>query len=191
MGFTNFYPIPHIGLTMDINSMNTKNFFLVFFIALFFSFSCCAIEVAFFDVDDSGDVYLHTPKTLNQRDRITVLRDDPKSGCCLFFSGGDFLKIDKSETVSSVEDGRQVMRYKLALKKHSELLNPQVSAVIIGNVSVKSSQVGKVHVLSSGKTYVIETCYGIEGRNLYLKDKDKQIQHLYYYFNVDIESNCK
>lgn len=31
----------------------------------------------------------------------------------------------------------------------------------------------------------------MEGMNLYLKRQGKQIQHLYYYFNMDLESNCK
>jgi len=163
---------------------------LALFTVTFISIHCNAIEVAFFDVDNNGGVYLHASKDLEKSDKILVMSDDQEKGCCLKFSGKEFSKIGNSEQVSSDDDGRSVFQYKLSSKSNIKF-KIQTSAAIIGNVKLISTGKEEFKFSSSSKNYVVNTCYGTEGRNLYLKRQGKQIQHLYYYFNYAIETNCK
>jgi hypothetical protein len=147
-----------------------------------------SIGIGFIEVSRDGDLFLYTSEKIENQTSIFYKLDLNKSeGCCKRLYGHDFLNQGITDTIIGETD---ILSYRL-----KEKIKTNSNERMIGIAAINPSKIinsgGKVIAFKGRKAYILKTCFGTEGINLFAYQNDKISNHLYFYLNYDISPTCK
>lgn len=167
--------------------MKMKNilFLLIFWLAQ----PCMAsIGIGFIEISQDGDLFLYTSEKIEGKTSILYTPNLIKSeDCCKKLHGYDFL----NQGITSITMGENdVISYKL-----KEKIKTNSDGKIIGIAVINPRKIinrgNEIIAFKGGESYILKTCFGTEGINLFAYRKNKIVNHLYFYLDYDISSTCQ
>jgi hypothetical protein len=147
-----------------------------------------SIGIGFIEVSQDGDFFLYTSEKIEKQTSIIYKLDLNKSeDCCEKLYGHDFLNQGRTNIIMGESD---VFSYKSKEKIKINSTERMIGIAVI-NPSRAISRGNEVIVFKGKKVYLLKACFGTEGINLFLYQKDKVVNHIYFYLNYDISPTCQ
>jgi len=169
---------------------------LVFWIATFLPVLCHAdgLGMGFIEgvsEDGAKKVYLYTDMRIGAGAGISYqYAVEGEARCCGRLSGRDLKFIGESKKVFKDDGGHGLVYQVIKNKIDYQKVDDFVGMVVINAKSVVGKSPNMLTGFVHKKKVMFERCFGTEGVNIYKKQGEKKLGHIYFYLGYDMDPDC-
>jgi hypothetical protein len=144
-----------------------------------------SMDMGFAMRDESG-IHVYLSDELRPEDPLTLRFSSGDSNCCHSISAASATEVPGAEeAVTDAITGRPLRHYYL----RKTLPGPPDLGIVVVNADVRSSGEHVTVTTPSGDLDVM-TCQSSEGIHLFANQMGRQVEHLYYALDYEVEPTC-